>query len=76
VARGRARSLQRAWFLAAGAAALSILGLLLRLVGLIGQDNLAWIALFAPLWLGAAAGLHFIRRGGLDKVGLTAGSGR
>ena len=68
LARGRAagndRSLRRAWFLAAAAAALSILGLLLRLVGLIAQDNLSFIALFAPLWLGAAAGLHIMYRRG------------
>jgi hypothetical protein len=62
VGRGRPRALQRAWFLAAAAAALSILGLLLRLVGLIGQDNLAIVALFAPLWLGAAAGLHLLHK--------------
>jgi hypothetical protein len=62
VARGRPASLRRAWFLAAGAAALSLLGLLLRLVGLVRQDNLAFVALFLPLWLGAAAGLYLLNR--------------
>lgn len=62
VARWRPSAVRRATFLAAGAAALSLLGLLFRLVGLVRQDNLAFVALFLPLWAGIAAGLYFSYR--------------
>jgi hypothetical protein len=62
LARWRPSAVRRAWLLAAAAAALSLLGLLLKLAGVLKQDNLSFIALFLPLWLGAAAGLHLIHR--------------
>lgn len=57
LARDRGGALRKAFLLAAGAAALSLLGLLLKLVGLVPQDNLPIVAFFLPLWAGMTLGL-------------------
>jgi hypothetical protein len=58
MARGRRPvALRRAMLVAGSAAAASALGLLLRITGLVAQDNYMFIALFLPLWTGMAAGL-------------------
>jgi hypothetical protein len=58
----RPRTVKRALWLAAAAAAVSLLGWLFRLVGLIGQENTMFVALFLPLWTGTAAGLWLADR--------------
>ena len=58
----RPRTVHRALILTAAAAAVSLLGYLLGLVGLIGQENTAFVVLFLPLWIGAAAGLYLVRQ--------------
>jgi hypothetical protein len=58
VARGRERAIRRAFWVAASAAAASILGLLLKVLpGFFLQDNVAFVALLLPLWMGLALGL-------------------
>jgi hypothetical protein len=56
--RHRRGALHKAFLVAAAAAALSLLGLLLKLVGLVPQDNLPIVAFFLPLWVGMALGLR------------------
>jgi hypothetical protein len=57
LARGRTGAARKAFVLVAAALAASLLGLLGKALGLIGQDNGPLIAFFLPLWLGLAAGL-------------------
>ena len=71
----RPRTLQRALWLAAGAAAVSLLGYLLKLVGLIDQENTAFVVLFLPLWIGAAAGLWRVDRSVRVSAPLPPGAG-
>ncbi len=57
LARGREAAARKAFWLASAAVASSLLGLLLKLVGVLWQDNGPFIAFFLPLWLGLAVGL-------------------
>ena len=57
LARGREVAARKAFWLASTAAAASLLGLLLKLAGLVWQDNLPITAFFLPLWLGLTLGL-------------------
>lgn len=65
VARGRSASaLRKAFLVAAAAAATSAFGFAICLLGLLPQDNVAFVLLFLPLWLGLALGLRALLRGG------------
>jgi hypothetical protein len=55
-------SARAATVVAAAAAALSLLGLAAKLLPGIDQDNLAFIALLLPVWLGMTFGLDRVRR--------------
>jgi hypothetical protein len=57
LAAGRTGAARKAFWIAAAAAAASVLGLLGKLSGLMWQDNAPLIAFFLPLWLGLAFGL-------------------
>ncbi len=59
VARGRARAVGRAYRVALAAAALALLGLLLKVV--LPQNNWPFVALLLPLWAGMAVGLARLR---------------
>jgi hypothetical protein len=63
VARGRKPAAQRAFIVAGAAAATSLFGLGARITGLLPQDNVAFVALFFPLWLGLALAFHALLRG-------------
>jgi hypothetical protein len=54
------RSARAAFLVAASAAALSLLGLLAKVLPGVSQDNLAFIALLLPVWLGLAFALRRI----------------
>jgi hypothetical protein len=58
VARGRARAIRRAFLVAAAAAALSLLGLFVKVLPGTAQDNFAFVAMLLPLWLGMAFALR------------------
>jgi hypothetical protein len=62
VALGRARSVDRGFKLVAAAAAATGLALVLKVLPWFDQDNWRSLALFLPLWAGAAAALYFMRR--------------
>jgi Domain of unknown function (DUF4105) len=68
VAFGNGRAAQKAFVVAAAAAAISLFGLGARLTGLLPQDNGAFVALFLPLWLGLALGLRALLRGGTMRA--------
>jgi hypothetical protein len=63
VAMGRKPAAQRAFILTAAAAATSLFGFGARITGLLPQDNVVFVALFLPLWLGFALGFHALLRG-------------
>lgn len=62
IARGRARSMQRAFWAVLLAAGLAMVGVLGKVLPGTAQDNVAWIALWLPIWLGMAAGLRFLMK--------------
>jgi hypothetical protein len=70
VARGRISALRRARLVALAAAASAALGLALKATAIAAQDNLAFIALFLPVWAGLAWGL-----GQLAKAAAPGGGG-
>lgn len=65
VARGRERSVRRAFWVTAAAAGAAALGLLLKPLPWFYQDNWAFVAFFLPLWTGLALGL---RRLGAEAI--------
>ena len=75
--RGRRLAIRRAFRAAQAAAAASLLGLLLGLVGIWPQANLAVVALCLPAWAGLLAGTWFLRRSTAGEAsGLAAGEKR
>jgi hypothetical protein len=62
VARKDPRRLRLAFLLVAAAAGLSLLGLLVRVTGLLAQNTDAFVALFLPIWLGLAFGFRTLLR--------------
>jgi len=58
VARGRQRATRRAFLVAASAAGAALLGLLLKVLPGVAQDNLAFIALLLPTWGGLTLALR------------------
>jgi hypothetical protein len=64
VAMGRRRPVRWAFSIAGAAAALGILGLLLKVTPWFSQDNLPLIGLLLPVWVGMAVGLWIFGRGG------------
>ena len=62
VAFGMHGATRKALLIAVAAAALSIVGALLRVAAISHQDNGPLIAFLVPAWVGIAAGLYNIRR--------------
>jgi hypothetical protein len=58
VATGRHAAIRVAFWIAAAAAGLSVVGLLLKATPWFRQDNWVLIGLFLPIWIGLAAGLR------------------
>jgi hypothetical protein len=58
VARSRPQGIRRAYLVAVSAAGASLLGILLKPLPGFYQDNVAFVALFLPLWTGLALGLR------------------
>jgi hypothetical protein len=70
VARGRPASARRALWVAATALAFALFGLLLKLLPGPAQDNVPWVALLLPIWIGMAAGLAWASAApGVDRQG-------
>jgi hypothetical protein len=63
VARGRRPAAQRAFMVTAAAAAVSLFGFGARVTNLLPQDNVMFVVLFLPIWLGFAFGFHALLRG-------------
>jgi len=61
--RGRMVSAQSTFYLATGAALLALVGLVVKALPGPAQDNVAFIALFLPLWAGIAYGARSLAAG-------------
>jgi hypothetical protein len=60
VARGRSRAIRRGFVVAAAAAVAAAVGVLVKVLPGSTQDNLAFIVLLLPVWVGLALGLRLL----------------